>query len=166
MKDNFEEFVASILNCMSALQVQGRKLTGNETEAEDLVQDTLYRALIHYESYVERGIMLYWLIHIMRNIHLNNVKRKGEIKLLRDSDTVNVLSLIEGEIVAQTDDAVLLHDVLKIIDTFSAEFKEPLLMFMAGYKYEEIACRMGIPEGTVKSRIHFARKRLRLLINK
>lgn len=162
MNNNYEDFVASILNCMSALYGYGRKLTGDETETEDLVQETVYKALTHYEGYMERGIMLYWLIHIMRNIHLNNVKRKSNMNVTDASDILNLRQTDD----ALSDDALLLKDVLKIIEGFSAEFRVPLLMFIEGYRYEEIACRLGIPEGTVKSRIHFARKRLRLLIDK
>ena len=166
MKNNFENFITSILNCISALETYSLKLTGNETDAKDLVQDTIYKALIHYDSYVERGIILYWLIQIMRNIYLNNVRQRSEMRIVRDNDIANVVSIIKDKKVSQTDDAMMLNDVLRIINGFSLEFREPMLLRMAGFRYDEIANRLGIPEGTVKSRIHFARKRLRLLLDK
>ena len=56
-------------------------------------------------------------------------------------------------------------EIRELINSFPEEFRKPFTMFIDGYKYTEIADEMGIPVGTVKSRIFFARKRLKEMLS-
>ena len=162
----YEDFVAMLVCCLPSLHSYGYMLTGDVSETDDLVQESVYRALRYYDAYEERGMMLYWLKHIMRSVFLNDVKRMSTVYVVHEYDGENVLPSLPDDGGSNSDDDVILDDVLRIIEGFSREFRDPLLMCMEGYRYDEIADRMGIPIGTVKSRIHFARGRLKVLLKK
>ena len=61
--------------------------------------------------------------------------------------------------------SVAMHEINRVIAGFAPEYRVPFSMFVAGYKYAEIAQRMGLPLGTVKSRIFLARKKLQAILS-
>jgi RNA polymerase sigma-70 factor (ECF subfamily) len=134
--------------------------TRNMEDAEDLLQDTMLKALRYKEHFQEGTNFKGWLFTIMRNIFINNYKRKKLQNTITDQ-TSNQFYLNHGKV---SEDLVSTRinekDINKAIAGLTHEFKTPFQMFMDGYHYDEISSAMSIPMGTVKSRIFHARKRL------
>ena len=137
--------------------------TRNPRAAEDLGQDTLLRACRAIERFGGRYPRA-WLLAIMRNAQVNRVRRKRP-ELLRDPETGD--RLLEQ----QDPHASAEHDALQ--DTFDAEvevafsalpdrFRQVVeLVDLGGSSYQQAADSLGVPVGTVMSRLHRARKRIR-----
>jgi RNA polymerase sigma-70 factor (ECF subfamily) len=134
--------------------------TRNTDDANDLLQDTMLKALRYKDHFQDGTNFKGWLFTIMRNIFINDFKRKKLRKTMTDS-TDDQYYLNYGRV---SDDSVNksinVKDIHKSIDQLSYEYKTPFQMFLDGYHYDEIADSMAIPMGTVKSRIFHARKKL------
>lgn len=134
--------------------------TRNVEDAEDLLQDTMLKALRYKENFQEGTNFKGWLFTIMRNIFINNYKRKKLQNTITDP-TNNQYYLNYGKVSEDTvNSRVNEKDINRVISNLTYEFRTPFQMFVDGYHYDEIADAMGIPMGTVKSRIFHARKRL------
>ena len=135
--------------------------TKDAQDADDLIQDTMVKALRYKNNFKEGTNIKGWLYTIMRNIFINNYKRKKFQNTIVDS-TDNQYFLNAGT--SPTADTVTSsineQDIMAAIDALKPEFKKPFTMFLDGFHYDEIADELGIPMGTVKSRIFHARKKL------
>jgi RNA polymerase sigma-70 factor (ECF subfamily) len=142
-------------------------LTRDSEAAQDLYQETLYRALANKDKYNVGTNIKAWLYTIMRNIFINNYRRKAKQNTVFDS-TPNEFLLNQGQAVtANTAESVLkLKDIQKAIHHLPEIFRNPFLLYFDGYKYHEIAAMLNEPLGTIKSRIHFARKLLKAQIQR
>lgn len=137
------------------------KLTRNSEDAQDLIQDTLYKALNNREKFVDATNFRGWLLTIMRNIFINSYNRhtKHNEIINEKKDTIltnrlHIKSTNEGE-------SIMTEKIInREIETLQQEFRVPFERHVEGYKYEEISEELHIPIGTVKSRIFMARKRL------
>ena len=132
-------------------------LKGDVRAADDLVQDSLERAL-HRSHLWRRGSNLRtWLFTIMHNLYVNQVRRQinaPQWVALSDSDNIADQATADSE--------VLLRDMQRALNTLPADQREIIsLVTLEGLRYHEVARIMDIPEGTVMSRLSRARKRLR-----
>ncbi len=135
-------------------------LTNNRDDAYDLLQDTTLKALDNEEKFIEGTNFKGWVFTIMRNIFINNYRRSVRNATVVDT-TDNLYLLNLGTSVAESpEDSYSAAEITKAINEFSDEYRVPFSMHIAGYKYNEIAEHIGLPLGTVKSRIFFARKKL------
>ncbi|MEI8073410.1 MAG: RNA polymerase sigma factor [Bacteroidota bacterium] len=142
-------------------------LTRDQEAAKDLVQETLYRALANKEKYHIGTNLKAWMYTIMRNIFINNYRRKSKQQTIFDH-TANDF-LIDTNQVTVTNDAIAtlnLKEVHEAIHKLPEIFRNPFLLYFDGYKYHEIADMLHEPLGTIKSRIHFARKLLKSQIER
>jgi RNA polymerase sigma-70 factor (ECF subfamily) len=142
-------------------------LTKDQEAAKDLVQETLFRALANKEKYHIGTNIKAWMYTIMRNIFINNYRRKSKQQTIFDH-TANDF-LIDTNQVTVTNDAVAtlnLKEVQMAIHQLPEIFRNPFLLYFDGYKYHEIADMLHEPLGTIKSRIHFARKLLKSQIER
>ena len=141
-----------------------RSITGNPTDADDLVQDTLlraYRSIDKFDGRYPRA----WLLTIMRNAQINRVRRKRP-ELMRDPDTTLA-------VVANTDSDSKTPEITYVEQTFDAaierslaaipsQFREAIhLVDIDGLSYNEAAAVLDVPVGTVMSRLHRGRKLVR-----
>jgi len=142
-------------------------LTRDSEAAQDLYQETLYRALANKDKYNVGTNIKAWLYTIMRNIFINNYRRKAKQNTVFDS-TPNEFLLNQGQaVISNTAESVLkLKDIQKAIHHLPEIFRNPFLLYFDGYKYHEIAAMLDEPLGTIKSRIHFARKLLKAQIQR
>lgn len=159
---NKMDFTQGIISMQSDLQRFALKLTANYDSANDLVQDCVLQALDNKEKFKHSTNLKGWLYTIMRNIFINNYRRALRETNLIDSDySINKQGLIEEEDSARFEFAYDLKQLHTIVNALPEDMKRPFLMFVAGFKYVEIADKLNLPIGTVKSRLFFVRKRLK-----
>ncbi len=157
----FDEFVLPEVDVLFRVAMS---ITRNKVDAEDLVQDTMlraYRAIDRFDGRHPRA----WLLTIMRNAQINRVRRKRP-ELLRDPDVtmerVASTDVDEADVEAAVLDAVFDVDVENALNDLSQKFKEVIgLVDLAGMSYQEAADELGVPVGTVMSRLHRARAKIR-----
>ena len=155
------QFQSNLQEVQENLRRYALKLTQDTNDADDLVQDTSLRALTHRDKFVSDINFKGWMMTIMYNIFLNNQDRVEHRRKIFDTtvDILNVPLVTEGGY-STPDGAMNIREIYSAIDNLSEHTRTPFKMFLSGYKYSEIAEKIGIPEGTVKSRIFFARKAL------
>ena len=136
-------------------------LTGDPIRAEDVAQETLLRAWQHYEVLDEaRGSVRSWLFTVARNIVIDEWRSK---RFQNERATDHVPE--PDDPVDQTDTLLQSWVVADAITQLSAEHRAVLLeCYYRGRSVAEAARRLGIPEGTVKSRTHYALRALRLAL--
>lgn len=144
-----------------SLRAFSLKLTGNSVDAEDLYQDTALRIINNADKYRPNTNFKAWAVTIMRNIFINNYRKRVRRGVLLDQ-TPNNYYINSGESVVDNDGEhdVSFNELMKMVDSLPDDFKIPFWMAYEGYKYDEIAEELGAPLGTIKSRIFFARKKL------
>ncbi len=161
------EFNQLLLSNTEFLKPFAITLTRDNEAAKDLIQETLYRALANKEKYNVGTNIKAWLYTIMRNIFINNYRRKSKQSTIFDS-TPNeyLLNLNQTAVANEAIAGINLKEVQKSIYHLPEIFRNPFLLYFDGFKYHEIADMLGEPLGTIKSRIHFARKLLKTKIQR
>ena len=154
-----------IENELVALQSNMRNfafsLTLNREEAEDLLQDTTLKVLDNQDKFTENVNFKGWVLTIMKNIFINNYRKIVRNQTVIDkTEDLYHLNLPQNSGFASPESAYSVREINKSINSFANEYRIPFSMHVQGYKYEEIAEKMSLPIGTVKSRIFLARKRL------
>ncbi len=141
------------------------QLTTNREAAQDLVQDTTLKVLDNETKYVDNVNFKGWVFTIMRNIFINNYRRQVRSATIVDTtEDLYHLNLSQESGLSTPEGTFAAKEISVAINSFSDAYREPFTMYVAGYKYSEIAEKMNLPLGTVKSRIFFARKQLQSLL--
>jgi len=137
-------------------------LTRDTEAANDLFQETLYKALANHEKYNAGTNIKAWLFTIMRNIFINDYRRKAKQKTIFDNSPNDfLLNLKQVSVNNAAESGLRLKEITSAVHELPEIFKTPFQLYFDGYKYQEIADILKEPLGTVKSRIHFARKLLK-----
>jgi RNA polymerase sigma-70 factor (ECF subfamily) len=137
-------------------------LTKDMESAKDLIQETLYRALANREKYNAGTNIKAWMYTIMRNIFINNYRRSAKQNTIFDSTPNDFLLDYNQVTTANAAESNLsLKEINEAVYQLPEIFKTPFQLYFEGYKYHEIAEILAEPLGTIKSRIHFARKLLK-----
>lgn len=161
------EFNQMLVNNAEFLKPFAITLTRDTETAKDLFQETLYRALANKDKYNVGTNIKAWLYTIMRNIFINNYRRKVKQNTIFDSTPNDFLLDHNQAIIANAAESTLrLKDIQQAIHNLPEIFRNPFLLYFDGFKYHEIAEMLSEPLGTIKSRIHFARKLLKNQINR
>ncbi len=165
-----DNFLDECMSHMDALYGVACRLTRNPTEAEDLVQDALVKAMRARDQFQAGTNLKAWLFRILTNTFINKYRRGGlersvldgpdadpladgwvsasTMRQLRDPEQIALLPIVEGE-------------VRKALDALPPEFRLAVVLCdVEEFSYEEIADIMGCPIGTVMSRLHRGRKLL------
>jgi RNA polymerase sigma-70 factor (ECF subfamily) len=142
-------------------------LTKNVEDAKDLFQETAYRAFTNIDKFNPGTNFKAWLFTIMKNIFINNYRKKVKANTIIDS-TDNLYFINSGSTIIANDaeSNIMIKELTRMIEKLDDSIKIPFLMHYQGYKYQEIADDLDLPLGTVKSRIFFARKELKSVINR
>jgi RNA polymerase sigma-70 factor (ECF subfamily) len=141
------------------------KLTLNREEAEDLVQDTTLKALDNESKFVENTNFKGWMLTIMRNIFINNYRKNYRNSTVLDTtEDLYQLNLSQDSGINTPEGALTVTEFAKILSDFPDDQRIPFSLHLAGYKYDEIAKKLKMPLGTVKSRIFFTRRQLRKIL--
>jgi RNA polymerase sigma-70 factor (ECF subfamily) len=144
------------------LQGFAYNLTKNREEAKDLYQETAFRALSNRDKFTPGTNLKAWLLTIMKNIFINNYRKKVKSNTIIDS-TDNQFLINSGRNTIENDaeSQILIDEITEMISNLDDSLKVPFEMHRLGYKYQEIADKLRLPLGNVKSRIFFARKELK-----
>ena len=156
------EFNHMVIENSETLKPFAISLTRDSEKAKDLYQETLYKAFANRDKYNIGTNIKAWLYTIMRNIFINDYRRKVKRNTVSgDATEDHILFNKQSLLFNNTDTNILLKDLYRIINSLPDIFKHPFNLYYEGYKYHEIAHTMNEPLGTIKSRIHFARKLLK-----
>ena len=160
-----EEFEKDIIDSHKALKNYAIFLTKDQELACDLLQETLLRILTKIDKYDEHGCFEAWAKKVMKNIFINekNNNEKHKQTFVDGYSYINDDSLHPS--VSENDNKYSKEDINKAIDMLPARYAQMITMQMAGYKYEEIAQRMNISVGCVKSTLFAAKNRLKKILN-
>jgi RNA polymerase sigma-70 factor, ECF subfamily len=142
------------------LRRYARSLLRDSVRADDLVQDTMVRALEKAHLYQHDTNLRGWLVTIMHNEHVNATRRHMRGPIYVSDDAIGELGRTETQ-----EAPIELREVRRAVERLPHEQRAPLLLhWLHGLKYEEIATEMSLPLGTVQSRISRARKALRAML--
>jgi len=153
-----DAFEAEVLPQLRGLFGMAYRLTRNAHDAEDLVQETLLRAYRAFDSYRPGTNVRAWLYTIMNRLRTDALRRRG-----RSPQTVELVG--DGPAVSPAHEAVITsgrEDVSRALETVPEHFRDAVLLRdVEDFTYSEIASILGVPPGTVMSRIHRGRALLR-----
>jgi RNA polymerase sigma-70 factor (ECF subfamily) len=135
-------------------------LTLDRDDAEDLMQDTFLKVLDNKEKFTENVNFKGWVLTIMKNIFINHYRRLVRNPTVPDAAAAENMNVPRNSGFDSPEDSFAIGEINRTIAAFPYEYSRPFTMHVQGYKYEEIAEKMSLPLGTVKSRIFLARKRL------
>ena len=156
------EFNEMLLSNADYLKPFAFTLTRDNESARDLMQETLYRALANKEKYNAGTNIKAWMYTIMRNIFINNYRRNAKQNTIFDN-TPNDFLLDYNQVTTANaaESNLLIKEIRQAVYNLPEIFRNPFELYFEGYKYHEIAHLLHEPLGTIKSRIHFARKLLK-----
>lgn len=158
---NLIQFQKSLLKLEDKLYYFALSLTADPERAQDLLQETYLKALTYREKFRDNTNFKAWIYTIMKNTFINDYRRNIKTKTTFDFSNNDYLLNISKDTHFPSPDSIHAEkEILKNIYRLDKEFREPFLMFLNGFKYKEIAAKLGLPLGTVKSRIFFTRKKL------
>ena len=143
-----------VLDCIPALRGYARSLTRNHHDADDLVQDTLTKALANIERFEPGTRLRAWLFTIMRNTFFNQIQR-------RRRETTGDTDCVSGEVTVEPtqEGAIYYNEVMAVVQRLPVQFREMLvLVVMMGERYEDAAVICDCAVGTVKSRVNRAKQ--------
>ena len=136
-------------------------LTSNRDDAYDLLQDTTLKVLDNQDKYVENTNFKGWVFTIMRNIFINNYRRVVRSATVIDqTEDCYHLNISQDSGLETPEGSYATSEISSAIAEFPEKYRVPFTMHVQGYKYNEIADEMGLPLGTIKRRIFFARQEL------
>lgn len=143
----------------SSLRSFALKFTRDEDDANDLIQDTMMKAFRYINRYQDGTNLKGWLYTIMRNTFINNYRKsKRAAELITQSEELSSAQLNTSATKNFAEGTFVLGDIQGALANLAEQYRVPFVRYVEGYKYEEIAAELSIPLGTVKTRIHEARR--------
>ncbi len=138
------------------------RLTSDSERANDLLQETMLKALTYRDKFKQGTNFKAWVYTIMKNTFINDYRRSLKTKNTFDNSNNDFHLIISKDKVYPAPDSFYRSkEIHNSIDALEDEYRIPFIMFFEGYKYKEIAEELDLPLGTVKSRIFFTRKKLK-----
>ena len=154
------EFNEALIGIENNLHSFAMSFTRNNEDAKDLTQETMLKAITYRSYYAPQTNFKAWVFTIMRNIFINQYRRKVKSGTIFDHSQDLYLLNSSGDSLNSPLQSISVKEISTHINNLDGEYREPFEMHFKGYKYKEIADHLGIPIGTVKSRIFIARKKL------
>ena len=153
------EFNNQILGFEKNLRQFAVSLTTNRDDAYDLVQETYVKAFSYRDRLTDFSNLKSWMLSIMKNTFINNYRKASRQFTANDEEVhTHILTGRSDEGKLGPDSRFSECEILAAIEGLDPEYKEPFKMHLEGYKYKEIADKLGLHMGTVKSRIFNARR--------
>ena len=157
MKTN--KFEKEIIELEPNLSRYAYSLTSNRDDAKDLLQETYFKALNNKDKVDEETNIKAWVYTIMKNTFINDYRRRSRGRAMF-SDEVNDFILNSRPAPQNPESDYGYKELTELVNSLDPEYRIPFQMHDRGYKYQEIADELGLHLGTVKSRIHFSRRKM------
>lgn len=155
------EFNEQLISQRPALRNFAQSLTSDAEEAQDLLQDTMLKALVYQDKFAEATNLKAWLYMIMKNTFINSYRRTVKAReILQKTKETSSVQLVRNNHSNTAESVLSEKEIMANIDQLEDEYRIPFIRFYNGFKYKEIADEMDLPIGTVKSRIFLARRKL------
>lgn len=156
-----QEFTSGIIDLKGNFHKYALSLTLDRDNALDLVQDTYLKAIQNQDKFVDDTNLKAWAFTIMKNTFINNYRRKiRENTMIDGTQELYYLNLPSDKGSISPESSYAGNEIEKAIDALHEDYRLPFRMHLEGFKYDEIAEKLNLKLGTVKSRIFFARKKL------
>ena len=156
------EFTYNLSKISKSLKPFAMRLTKDVDDANDLLQDTLLKAFTNRDKYSEGTNLKAWVYTIMKNTFITNYQRMMRKNTFIDtSENLYYINSLENSAENTANSSLVMQDINVAVNSLDDTYKAPFMMHYRGFKYHEIADRLHIPIGTVKNRIHIARKELK-----
>lgn len=156
------EFTQHIGKVSKSLRPFALRLTKDVEDANDLLQDTLLKAYTNRDKYTDGTNLKAWLYTIMKNTFITNYQRMVRKNTFIDTtDNLHYINSIENSTGNMAYSTFAQEDISRAVNGLEETYRMPFMMHFRGFKYHEIATKLDIPIGTVKNRIHIARKELK-----
>jgi RNA polymerase sigma factor (sigma-70 family) len=160
------EFQYNLINLQETLMRFAYSLTADKDDAKDLLQDTLLKALKHSNKFEYESNLRAWTYTIMKNTFINNyrssVRHNTHSDQSKEGFYMNIMPASDSD---DPDFIYATKELEKAIEKLDDDYKLPFKMQHEGFKYKEIAEKLHLKIGTVKSRIFFTRKKLMKQMN-
>lgn len=162
---NALQFQKKLLSMQENMMNFALMLTADRDDAQDLMQDTTLKVLNNQEKFVDNVNFKGWVLTVMRNLFINNYHKIVRTQTIIDqnADLYN-LDVINDAGIDSPDGAFRIQEITKAIDALEDNLRTPFSLYLSGYKYHEIAEKLALPLGTIKSRIYFARQELQSVL--
>ena len=159
-KDHPVSFKTRLVDAQADLVRFARKLSSDQDEINDLVQETLLKALDNEDKFEVGTNFLGWMYTIMKNIYVNKCRKQ-----IQDRSYINNEEFIQGREVHDIGSDYSeynydIQEVYRLLNSLPGEYRVAFMMHISGFKYKEIAAKMNLPLGTVKSHIYLTRQKL------
>lgn len=153
---------SSIDQVSKSLKPFALKLTKDVEQANDLLQETMLKAFTNKDKFTKGTNLKAWLYTIMKNTFITNYQRLARRNTFIDStNNLHYINSVDNTVDNNAYANFTLQDINKAISKLDKAYSTPFIMHFKGFKYHEIAETLEIPIGTVKNRIHIARKELK-----
>jgi|SRR5690606_5243304 len=160
------EFNTLVVQHTESLRVHALQFTKDAEDANDLVQDTVLKAVMHYNRFREGTNLKGWLYTIMKNTFINNYRRTTKANIfITQSDEIPNQHLMYSSSENGGESSFVMEDIRAALKKLSTDYLVPFSLYFEGFKYHEISDQLKIPIGTVKTRIHIARKQMKSTLN-
>ncbi len=155
------EFNYQITTLRDSLWRFAFSLTLNKADADDLLQETLLRAMRYRELFIENTNLQSWAFTILRNTFINEYRRRARLdaKVDNKKDIMNLKIAVENGYFSP-ESYISEKEIRKAIESLPDEYRIPFVMHTEGFRYKEISEHLNLPLGSVKSRIFIARRKL------
>ncbi|WP_449437115.1 RNA polymerase sigma factor [Pedobacter steynii] len=158
MKTELLDFNQQLFNVENSLHIFAFSFTKNKDDANDLVQDTMLKAIRHAEKFEDGTNLKSWMYMILKNTFINNYRKKNRMKIYMNECVGSVADDLKNNTARNAGESkCTLDNIHSALAKLPYDYYYPFIRYFEGYKYHEIATELNLPIGTVKTRIHLAR---------
>ena len=156
------EFNTLVIQHSDSLKLYARNFTKDHDDANDLVQETMLKAITYFKNFRDGTNLKGWLYTIMKNTFINNYRRITKSNsFITKEEEISPTNLVVSASNNLGENKFMMEDINTALTNLSEDYYTPFTMYFEGYKYHEISDHLNIPIGTVKTRIHVARKAMK-----
>lgn len=160
--EEISNFTGSLIKAHDQLYYYALQLTENQDDAKDLVQETSYKALKNFTLLKNDDHKNAWLYTILRNTYINTLRsgHNRNIKMNKADQNIQISAAVMPDF-DNPDRIFDRKELMERIRRLPPSYAKPLKLYLSGYSYKEIARMTNVPIGTIKSRIHLAKEKLK-----
>jgi RNA polymerase sigma factor (sigma-70 family) len=156
---NINEFSLVIAEYQHSMRTYALKFTQDIDDADDLMQDTMIKAIRYFDQFEKGTNLKGWLFTIMRNTFTNSYRKvQKDRDLVITAESITYENLAYSATANQGENELLMGDIKGALAQIPVHLSTPFIRYIEGYRYQEIADQLKIPLGTVKTHIPLARK--------